>query len=61
VIPQYSDSQAYGEEEKREDEMAKYALCESSPTEERLLSMFVHEALNKRFFRRMRTAAGQME
>jgi hypothetical protein len=37
--------------------MTNYSLCESSPNEERLLSMFVLEALKKRLLRKMRATA----
>jgi hypothetical protein len=32
--------------------MANYAPCEFSPTEERLLSVFVHEAFKQRLLRK---------
>ncbi len=41
--------------------MTNYSLCEFSPTEERLLSMFVHEAFNKRLLRKMRATARRDE
>jgi hypothetical protein len=44
VIPEYADSQAYGEDKKREAEMTNYALSKPSRTKEGLFSMFVHVA-----------------
>jgi hypothetical protein len=44
MISYDSDSQTYGEGKKREAEMPNYSPCKLSRTEERLLSMFVHEA-----------------
>ena len=41
--------------------MANYSPCKLSRAEERLLSMFVHEAFNNRFLRRMRATARRDE
>src|SRR5205823_157707 len=49
--------QTYGEDKKRKEEMANYSPCKLGRAEERLLSMFVHEAFNNRLLRRMRATA----
>jgi hypothetical protein len=41
--------------------MANYALCQFSPTKERLLSTLVHEAFNKRLLQKMRATAPRDE
>jgi hypothetical protein len=61
VISKYSDSQTYTEDKEREDEMANYSLCKLSRAEQRLLSMFVHEAFNNCLLRRMRATARRDE
>jgi hypothetical protein len=54
VISEYADSQAYGQEKQREKEVASYPLCKFGPTQERLLSMFVHGTFNKHLLRQTR-------
>jgi hypothetical protein len=61
VVSQDSNSQTYDEDKEREAEMPNHSPCKLGRAEERLLSMFVHQAFNNGLLRRMRATARRDE